>query len=75
VQERELSFTDASPQAFIDGELRDHPAWLAAAATLHAAGTLADVREEAVGILAAANDAHHGFRVRSRYVVFALRRE
>ena len=74
VRSRELAFTDRSPEAFIDGELRDHPAWLASAAALEPGGGLPALREQAIEILREANEDPGGFRVRSGYVIVTLSR-
>jgi SAM-dependent methyltransferase len=69
LHERELPFTDASPQEFIDGELDEHPLWVSARPLLQAHGALDSLREQALAILHDANEDPAGFRVTSRYVV------
>jgi SAM-dependent methyltransferase len=74
IQPRELAFTDSSPEAFIDGELRDHPAWLSTAAALERAGGVAALRDEALEILSSANEDPEAFRITSGYVIVTLTR-
>jgi SAM-dependent methyltransferase len=72
--EHTIGFTAASPRAFIDAELRDHPQWVACREVLEGRGRLESVREQALNILEAANEDPSGFRVTSRYVIAMARR-
>jgi SAM-dependent methyltransferase len=69
-----LAFRAASPQDFIDAELRDHPMWIAARAVLEPRGELEAARDQALSVLADANEDPDGFCVTSRYVVAEARR-
>jgi SAM-dependent methyltransferase len=71
--EEALAFTAASPSEFLDGEMRDHPAWIAARAVLEPLGELEPLREQTLAILAAADGDGEGFRITSRYVVAIMR--
>jgi len=71
IHEQALAFTAASPRAFLDAEMRDHPAWIAARSTL--AGELDEVREQILAILTEGNEDTAGFRITSRYVVAIAR--
>jgi len=73
VQEEALAFSAGSPEQFLDGELRDHPMWIAARATLEPDGELAALREQALAILAEANEEPGAFRITSRYVIVEAR--
>ncbi len=73
MHEEALAFTAASPQEFLDGEMRDHPAWLAARATLEPRGELEALREQTLAILTAAGENGEGFCITSRYVVAIAR--
>jgi hypothetical protein len=66
--ERRLTFTDASPAAFLDGELRDHPLWVAAG------DAAAAQRDRALAVLATANEDPAAFAVTSRYVLAVAHR-
>jgi SAM-dependent methyltransferase len=74
IHEELLAFRAASPQAFIEGELRDHPMWIAARALLEPRGELEALRDRALAALEAANEDLDGFCVTSRYVVVEARR-
>jgi len=69
-----LQFTGRSVESFLDAEIAEHPAWLAARATLEAVGTFEAVREDTLSILRAANERADGFSVTSRYVLGRLTR-
>jgi SAM-dependent methyltransferase len=75
LSEQQLAFTAASPQQFLDTELRVHPAWIAARATLEPRGEMQAVRDRALEIFEAANEDPAGFRVTSSYVVATAHRE
>lgn len=70
----DLAFDAPSPEAFLAGELRDHPMWVTARPELERRGSWDDVVEEARRILTLANEVPGGFRVTSRYAVVAARR-
>jgi hypothetical protein len=72
--EEQLAFTAASPQEFIDTELRVHPGWIAARAVLEPQGKMQAVRDRAVEVFETANEDPAGFRVTSSYVVVTARR-
>ncbi len=71
--ERRLAFAAASPEEFLESELRDHPLWVAARASL-AAAELDRAAGLALQILRDGNEEPGGFRLTSRYVVATLRR-
>jgi SAM-dependent methyltransferase len=71
--DQELAFTAASPEEFVDGELRAHPAWMAARAVLEPRGEMQRIRERAVAIFSSANEDASAFKVTSRYVVTTAR--
>jgi SAM-dependent methyltransferase len=73
LSQHDLTFSAASPQAFIDAELAHHPAWITARRTL-TAGRLDQLREDALALLVRANERRDGFEVTSRYVTVAARR-
>lgn len=75
LSEEQLAFTAASPQEFVETELRVHPAWIAARAVLEPRGEMQAVRDRALDIFETANEDPEGFRVTSRYVVATARRE
>lgn len=70
-------FTAASIDEYLQGELIDHPLWVASRAMLEALGK-ADVQAEIVDrareILTAGNEQPGGFAVTSSYVVAAAQR-
>jgi SAM-dependent methyltransferase len=69
VTEEALAFTAASPEEFVEAELRDHPAWIAARAVLEPRGGLAAVRARILDLFAAANEEPGAFRLTSRYAL------
>jgi SAM-dependent methyltransferase len=69
VTEEALAFTAASPDEFVETELRDHPAWIAARAVLEPRGELEAVRARLVDLFADANEAPGAFRLTSRYAL------
>jgi SAM-dependent methyltransferase len=75
LSEEQLAFTAASPQEFVETELRVHPGWIAARAVLEPRGEMQAVRDRALEIFETANEDPAGFRVTSRYVVATARRE
>ena len=74
VEERDISFTAGSAEEYVDGEMRNHPLWVAGMNVLEPRGEADAVRERALGILAAGNEDPAGFRVTSRYVIARLAR-
>ena len=68
-----LAFTAPSPLAYLD-EQEHHPLAVAGQAVLGPRGESAATRERMLGILAAANEDPHAFRVTSRYVVATARK-
>jgi SAM-dependent methyltransferase len=75
LSQQQLAFTAASPQEFLETELRVHPGWVAARAVLEPRGEMHAVRDRALEIFETANEDPAGFRVTSRYVVATARRE
>jgi SAM-dependent methyltransferase len=75
LSEEQLAFTAASPQEFVETELRVHPGWIAARAVLEPRGQMQAVRDRALEIFETANEDPVGFRVTSRYVVATARRK
>ena len=72
-EERRLAFAAASPEAFLESELRDHPLWARARAGL-VPGDLDLAAGRALEILRDGNEQPGGFRLTSRYVVATVRR-
>ena len=68
-------FIAASPEAYLEGEMRNHPLWIAGQAVLEPRGEADAVRERVLEILTEANEDTDSFRVTSRYVVARARRE
>jgi SAM-dependent methyltransferase len=75
LSEAQLAFIAASPQEFLETELRVHPGWIAARAALEPRGEMQLVRERALQIFEAANEDPTAFRITSRYVVATAHRE
>jgi SAM-dependent methyltransferase len=75
LSEEQLAFTAASPQEFVETELRVHPGWIAARAVLEPRDEMQAVRNRVLEIFETANEDPVGFRVTSRYVVATARRE
>jgi SAM-dependent methyltransferase len=71
---RELAFTASSPREFLESELRNHPLWLAARATLEPGGEMDTMRDRALEIYESANEDPDGFRLTSSYVVAKIGR-
>jgi SAM-dependent methyltransferase len=74
VEEHPLAFTAASPERFLERELREHPAWVSARSILEPHGSWDRVCEEVLSILQLENEDPAGFRVTSRYVVASMLR-
>ncbi len=74
VSTHSLHFHAQTAGAFLDGELRDHPLWVAARATLEPRGELEAVRSAALSILEEANEESRWFRITSDYVIAAVSR-
>jgi SAM-dependent methyltransferase len=68
IEERQISFTADSPAQYVEGETRNHPLQVAAAAVLGPEGTEA-VNRRALEIFEAANEDPAAFKVTSRYVI------
>jgi SAM-dependent methyltransferase len=75
VREEMLAFRAASPQQFIEAELRDHPMWIAAREVLEPRGELESLRDRALEALEEANEDRDAFCVRSSYIVAEARRD
>jgi SAM-dependent methyltransferase len=73
-REEFLAFTAPSPRDFLEGELRDHPAWIAAGAALEPRGEMQELVDRALELLEEANEQPGSFRVSSRYVIAAGQR-
>ena len=74
VEEHRLSFTGASPAAYLDGESRDHPMAVAGLAVLEGLGRAEVLRERLLQVLVAGNEDPTGFRTTSRYVIATAQR-
>jgi SAM-dependent methyltransferase len=74
VQQHELAFVAASPEAYLAAELEHHPATRATRAALERAGRFEAVRHRMLDVLTAGNEDPDRFRVTSRYLVYTLRR-
>ena len=74
VEEHDLSFTDTSPSAYLDGESQDHPMAVAGLAVLEGLGQADVLRERLLQILVAGNEDPAGFRTTSQYIVATARR-
>lgn len=70
----ELTFHDASPEAFLDAELQTHPLAVAGFEVLRRAGQAEQARERLLQVLQEHNEDSSSFRGTSRYVVFIARR-
>jgi SAM-dependent methyltransferase len=73
LEKAQLSFSAASPLAFLEAELEDHPAWVDTAKALTPAA-MQNLRARALEIFQDANEESGSFRVTSRYVVLTARR-
>ncbi|HWJ50452.1 MAG TPA: class I SAM-dependent methyltransferase [Solirubrobacteraceae bacterium] len=69
LSQHQLAFTASSPREFLESELRNHPLWLAARATLEPGGEMDTMRARALEIYEHANEDADGFRLTSSYVV------
>jgi SAM-dependent methyltransferase len=74
VEEAEIAFTAESPEAFADGESRNHPMWFATRAALEPDAVTA-LEERTLELYRDANEDADGFRVTSRYVLVTARRD
>ena len=68
MKEQALPFTGASPEAYADAELADHPGWVEARDLLEPAGRWEHARTDLTHLLAEANEDPGAFRITSRYV-------
>lgn len=73
LQEHSLEFKAASPESFLDGELGDHPMWIAARTAL-AAPELDATRDRVLEVFDDANERPEAFCITSRYVVVTATR-
>ena len=73
LEEKQLSFTAPSPLAFLEAELRDHPAWVGTVKALTPA-EMQNLRARALQVYEVSNEQSGSFRVSSRYVVVTARR-
>jgi SAM-dependent methyltransferase len=73
-QDQSLAFTGASPQAYADAELADHPGWVHARELLEPAGRWDRVRADLTQLFADANEDPAAFRITSRYVIATVTR-
>jgi hypothetical protein len=69
VRDDALVFADASPEAYVDAELADHPGWVEAHKLLDPLGKWNGVRADLTKLFADANEDLGAFRITSRYVV------
>jgi SAM-dependent methyltransferase len=70
VTHHEVAFTSASPEAWLDDQVRHHPVWRLAVRALPAE-TWADARERSLEVLTAGNEDPAAFQATSPYVVVA----
>jgi SAM-dependent methyltransferase len=73
-QEEQMTFTAASPTAYLEEESNEHPFWVAARTVLEPRGEVEPLRERALAILEAGNEDPDAFRTASRYVVATAHR-
>jgi SAM-dependent methyltransferase len=73
-EEERISFTGASPVAYLDEEMSNHPFAVAGRAVLEPRGESDMLRDRMLAVLEAANEDPAAFRVTSRYVVAAAER-
>ena len=71
MHDQALAFTGASPEAYADAELADHPGWVEARELLEPAGRWERVRTDLTQLFAGANENPGAFRITSRYVIAA----
>jgi SAM-dependent methyltransferase len=69
MQDQALAFTGASPQAYADAELADHPGWAEARRLLEPAGRWVHVRADLIQLFTDANEEPGAFRITSHYVI------
>ena len=69
IEPHSLAFTAASADAYLDGELNNHPLAVAGRRILEQHQALEVVREQALAVLEAANEEPARFRVTSRYII------
>jgi len=69
MHDQALAFTGASPEAYADAELADHPGWVEARELLEPAARWENVRADLTRLFAAANEDPGAFRITSRYVI------
>lgn len=69
VHDQALAFTGASPEAYADAELADHPGWVEARELLESAGRWEHVRADLTQLFADANEDPRAFRFTSRYMI------
>lgn len=74
VEVHQLTFTDASPAAYLDGESREHPLAVTGLAVLERLGQAEALRSRLLKILQAGNEEPAGFQITSRYIVATIRR-
>lgn len=70
----QIAFSATSVEAFMEGELADHPMWISARAALEPGGDFDDLCDRAREVYAKANEDRTGaFTVTSRYAVVTVR--
>jgi SAM-dependent methyltransferase len=74
VEERTLAFTASSAAEFLEGELRDHPGWIAARRALEPRGEMEGLRERVLVVLEAGNEDPRAFALTSSYVIVTAAR-
>lgn len=74
LSEQELAFEADSPEAFADGESRNHPMWISARAVLEP-DSMAELEARALWIYREANEDPDGFRIMSPYALVSARRD
>lgn len=74
LSEEALIYTAPSARAWLESESANHPMSVAGRAVLERSGEAEAAFERALAGLEAANEATHGFRVSSRYIVAAAQR-
>jgi SAM-dependent methyltransferase len=75
VEEERLAFTASSPHEYLTSESANHPLAVAGRELLERSGEAEALRDRMLSIYEAANEDPDGFRVTSRYVVAAARRQ
>lgn len=73
IEETEIAFTAASPEAWLEAQTANHPVWLWARRQL-GEDQWRDVQAEGVAALAEANEDPDAFRTTSRYLLVAASR-